>query len=100
MAHLVEGVGEGEVGDVAAVPVCGKLWLDVEEDGHVHCLPSLQPLLLKAEALDLVEVLGHLVGGHVVQRVASHGLGTGGRGGGDSRGLGTCGGGHSLALDS
>jgi hypothetical protein len=34
----------------------------------------LQPLLLKAKTLDLVEVLAKLVGGYVVHRVPGHRL--------------------------
>lgn len=40
---------------------------------QTHLL-GLQPLFLKAEALDLVEVLAHAEGRDVVHRVTSHGL--------------------------
>ena len=39
------------------VGVLCKLWVNVEEDGHVNLLVGVEPLLLKAEALDLVKVL-------------------------------------------
>jgi hypothetical protein len=47
---------------------------DIEEHWHVHLLASPQPLLLKAEALDFVEVWARLHRGHVVRGHARNGL--------------------------
>lgn len=38
------------------IRIIHKIRIDIEEHWHVHRLPSIQPLLLKAETLDLAEV--------------------------------------------
>ena len=38
------------------IRVRDKLGIDIKEDGHIDCLSRIQPLLLKAEALDLAEI--------------------------------------------
>jgi hypothetical protein len=50
-----------------AIEVVYQFWVNVEEDRHVHLLTRPQPLLLKAEALDLVEVVRRLVRHNVVR---------------------------------
>jgi hypothetical protein len=57
---LEESVAECDFIDARHGRVLGKLRVDVEEDGHVHLLVRVQPLLLKAETLDLVKVLASL----------------------------------------
>mmetsp|Transcript_13188 Transcript_13188/g.35888 ORF Transcript_13188/g.35888 Transcript_13188/m.35888 type:complete len:218 (+) Transcript_13188:287-940(+) len=70
--HLVELVRQGDVIYVPAVPIARHLRVNVEENGHVNSLVRLQPLLLKAEALDLVEVLAELVWGDIIHGVPRH----------------------------
>ena len=48
---LEEGVGEGDGVDPRHARILIKLRVDVEEDGHVHFLVRVQPLLFKAETL-------------------------------------------------
>lgn len=63
---LEEGVGQSD-GVHSGHPRVGvELGVDVEEDGHVDLLVRVQPLLLEAETLYLVEVLSGLEGDHVV----------------------------------
>lgn len=42
------------------VDIRHKLWVNVEKHRHIDCLARVQPLLLKAETLDLAEVRRHL----------------------------------------
>jgi hypothetical protein len=70
-AHLdgKERIVENDLVHVREARVILDLGVDEEEDGHLDLLVRLQPLLLKAKALDLVEVETALervdiVGGH------------------------------------
>jgi len=54
-----------------AVVVIHHLRVHIKEHGHVHHLTRPQALLLKTEALDLVEVVGCLVRDDVVGRYTS-----------------------------
>ena len=70
-AHLdgEERIVENDLVHVREARVILDLGVDEEEDGHLDLLVRLQPLLLKAKALDLVEVETALervdiVGGH------------------------------------
>lgn len=65
--------------DLPAVEVIHHLWVQVKKDGHVHHLTPSQALLLKAEALDFVEIVGGLVGHHVVCGHTSDGMRAAGR---------------------
>lgn len=60
LAGLEEDVRERDVINVAHVPVSCKLGVNVEEDGQVYTLTRPEALLLKAEALDLVEEPAYL----------------------------------------
>lgn len=40
--------------------ICHKFGINVEEDGHIHSLSSIQPLLLETKALNLAKVRGYL----------------------------------------
>lgn len=60
--------------DIPAVEVIHQFWVNVKEHRHVHLLAPTQPLLLKAEALDLVEVISGLVWDHIVSGHTSDGL--------------------------
>ena len=51
---------------LAHLPVAEELRIDVKEDRHVDGLARQQALLIKAEALDLVEVGANLVGHNIV----------------------------------
>ena len=53
----MEGVAEGDFLHVARVGIVLDLGVDEEQHRHAHLLPRLQPLLGKAEALDLGEIL-------------------------------------------
>jgi len=66
-----EGIAECDRLDTLHVDVRDKLRIDVEEHRHVHCLASIQPLLLEAEALYLAEVWRHLPWRHGVCRYAN-----------------------------
>ena len=44
-----------------------KIWIDKEENRHIHRLAGIQLLLLKAEALNLAEVRRNLARGHAVR---------------------------------
>ena len=55
--RLEEGVREVDGVGVFQERVVGVLRVDIEEDGHVDFVVGVEPLLLEAEALDLVEVL-------------------------------------------
>lgn len=46
-----EGVGQSDGFHPGHPGVLVELWVDVEEDGHVHLLMRVQTLLLKAETL-------------------------------------------------
>lgn len=48
---LEEGVGQGDGVHSGHPGVLVELWIDVEEDGHVHLLVRVQTLLLEAETL-------------------------------------------------
>lgn len=50
------------------VYVACKLGVNVEEHGHIHRLARVQPLLLKAKALDLGKVRRHLPWRYAVRR--------------------------------
>lgn len=76
---MVEHVRQHDFPHVLHVAVVHKLRIEVEKDRHVHLLAWPQLLLLEAEALDLVEVLAHLCGRHVVYRHAGDSFITGGR---------------------
>ena len=65
---LKECVGQGDGVRVLQEGVCCVIRVDVEEDWHVHLLPRIKPLLLEAEALNLVEVSSSLEGNHIVGR--------------------------------
>mmetsp|Transcript_1784 Transcript_1784/g.5195 ORF Transcript_1784/g.5195 Transcript_1784/m.5195 type:complete len:285 (-) Transcript_1784:426-1280(-) len=64
--HLKECVRQREVVDLLHAGVGGELGVQVEEHRHVYLLPRPQLLLLKAEALYLVEVRAGLLGRDVV----------------------------------
>lgn len=69
-----------------AIMVINHLWVDVEEHWHVHYFMPSQPLLLKAEALDFIEVVGRLVRHHIVSGHTSDGMRAAAhRGGSDDR---------------
>jgi hypothetical protein len=57
---LKKDVRKHDMVDIPEAAVSGKLRVDIEEDWHVDALSWAQPLLLKAEALDLVEEPPHL----------------------------------------
>ena len=46
--------------------IFNEFGIDVKENGHVHFLVGIQPLLLKAKALYFVEVLPRLKWNHIV----------------------------------
>ena len=48
---LEESVGQSDGVDSGHPRVGVELWIDVEENGHVHLLVRVQSLLLKTEAL-------------------------------------------------
>lgn len=50
------------------VRIIDKVRVDVEEHRHIHRLARIQPLLLKAEALDLAEIRRNLARRHAVCR--------------------------------
>lgn len=54
--HFEECVRQNQIVDPVHLRVSCKFRVDVEKHRHVNLLPSKKPLLLKAEALDLVEV--------------------------------------------
>lgn len=45
-----------------------EVWINEEEDGHIHGLASIELLLLKAKALNLAEIRCNLAGSHTVCR--------------------------------
>lgn len=45
-----------------------EIWVNEEENRHIHRLASIELLLLKAEALDLAEIRCNLAGSHTVCR--------------------------------
>src|SRR4051794_25893718 len=63
-------VAEGDGSDLACRLVLEHRRIDEEGDRHVDGLPGFQPLLLEAEALDLVEVGSGLERRHVEGRRA------------------------------
>lgn len=52
-----------------------KFWINIEEHRHVHRLTRLQPLLLKAKALDLAEIRRNIPRRDGVRRHANQILG-------------------------
>lgn len=73
-AHLEKGVGECQVPDASHLCIQRKLWVNIKEDWHVNLLARSEPLLLKAEALNFVEVLTSLLRSHIVCGDACHRL--------------------------
>lgn len=67
-----EGVVQGDRIDAFHSRILQELGINVEEDWHVHCFASIQPLLFEAEALDLAEVRSHLTRCHTVRRNTNH----------------------------
>ena len=65
-ADLEEGVGKCEVANASHFGILSKFRVDVEEHRHINLLARPEPLLLKAEALDLIEILPGLLWRHVV----------------------------------
>ncbi len=61
-----EGIGKGDAVDPVHERVLCKFRVEEEEDGHVDLFARIQPLLLKAKALNLGEVGGYLRGRDVV----------------------------------
>lgn len=50
------------------IRIIHKIRIDIEEHRHIHCLTSIQPLLLKTKALDLAEIRCYLPRSHTVCR--------------------------------
>jgi hypothetical protein len=66
---LEECITQSDSLDTLHTRILCELRIDVEEDRHVHCLSSIQPLFLEAETLDLAKVWSDLswcdrIGGH------------------------------------
>lgn len=49
------------------IRIIHKVRIDIKEHRHIHCLPSIQPLLLEAKTLDLREIWRHLRRRHTVR---------------------------------
>jgi hypothetical protein len=67
--RLEERIAQSDSLNALHTRILCELRIDVEEDRHVHCLSSIQPLFLEAETLDLAKVWSDLswcdrVGGH------------------------------------
>jgi len=61
-----EGVRQGHSLDALHVQIVHHVRVQVEEDGHIHRLASVQALLFKTEALNLAEIWRHLCRCHTV----------------------------------
>ena len=48
LLHIKEGVAQGEVVDAIHACICGKLWVNVEEDRHVDLLACIENETLKS----------------------------------------------------
>jgi hypothetical protein len=48
------------------IRIHNKLRVNVKENRHIHCLASIQPLLLETKALNLAKVRCHLARRHTV----------------------------------
>ena len=64
--HTKEGIRQRYRLDTPHVQVGQKVWVQVEEDRHVHRLPGAQSLLFKAKTLDLAEIGSYLAGCYAV----------------------------------
>ena len=67
MIRLKECIRERHRIDFAHPPILEERWVNVEEDRHVYRFSREEPLLVKAEALDLIKVLPGLQRRHVVR---------------------------------
>ena len=47
LLHIEEGVAQGEVVDAVHACICGKLWVNVEEDRHVNLLACIEDGMIK-----------------------------------------------------
>ena len=63
-----ERIIQGDRLDPLHIHILHKLRIDVEEDWHIYSLTRAQPLLLKAETLNLAEVWRHLRRRYTVRR--------------------------------
>ncbi len=72
--YLEEGVRQRQMPYAAHFGILSKLLIHIEEDWHVNLLTRPQPLLLKTEALDLVEILPSLLRRHIVCGDTCHGF--------------------------
>jgi hypothetical protein len=50
------------------IRVIHKVRINIKEHRHIHSLPSIKPLLFKAETLYLAEIRRHLSGADTVRR--------------------------------
>jgi len=65
LVGAVEGVGQGDFGNVLGVLILDEFGIDEEGHGHLHAGARLKRLLLEAEAFDLGEVTRGELGHHV-----------------------------------
>lgn len=66
-----EGITQRDSLNALHVQIIQQIGIEIEEDGHVHRLARIQPLLLKAETLDLAEIRRTLRRRHAVRRHAN-----------------------------
>src|SRR5712692_1404497 len=65
-----ERVGKRDRADVLSIGILGQPWVDEEIDRHVDLLMRIEPLIVKAEALDLLEIDPRLLRRHIERRVS------------------------------
>ena len=68
-ARTEKGIAQSDGINLVHRRVIDEVWIDEKENWHIHRLSSIEPLLLKAKALDFAKVGCHLprrdaVGGH------------------------------------
>src|SRR4029079_14304063 len=67
---VIEGVGQGDLGNILGVFILEDLGIDEEDDRHLGGGTRIQSLLLEAETLDFGEVAAAKLRRHVEDRSA------------------------------
>jgi hypothetical protein len=64
-------IAQGNLLNPLHVRIIHEIRVNIEENRHIDCLPSIQSLLLKTETLDFAEIRRYLTRGDTVGRHAN-----------------------------
>ena len=65
-------VGENDVFTIGEVGIMGDRWVKIKQHRQVHLLMRVNQLILKAEALNLIEIHGQLLRKDLINSDASY----------------------------